>query len=152
MSPHWSDIAGNEDRHLNSSSLELSSSQRDSSSCLLCPLVWNLSFQIQCILITFDFQVFRSFLLQGEMIIKTSHCEPKQCIGLEDLWDWLYQMAQYISKTKKQPKQTKTTNRCIMVRDFLLFNLRTNVCIRWLALLPRGNFGRDNMKGYLVLD
>lgn len=129
MSPHWSDIAGNEEPHLNSSSLELTlprgMSPVDFSVRLSGISAVHLNaFQTHCILITLDFQASKSFLLRRGMIIKTLHCEPKWCIGLPALWDWLCQTAHCTSKNKKTTQTSR--NRPSMVSHHPSFNLRKN--------------------------
>lgn len=129
MSPHWSDIAGNEEPHLNSSSLELTlprgMSPVDFSVRLSGISAVHLdAFQTHCILITLDFQASKSFLLRRGMIIKTLHCEPKWCIGLPALWDWLCQTAHCTSKNKKTNQTSR--NRPSMVSHYPSFNLRKN--------------------------
>jgi hypothetical protein len=72
------------------------------------------------------------------MIIKTPHCEPKQCIGLQTLWDWLCQTAQCTTKTKNNPNKEKIGKPWLVT----IFSSTSgkNECIQLLALLPRGNF------------
>lgn len=133
MSPHWSDIAGNEEPHLNSSSLELTlprgMSPVDFSVCLSGISAVHLNaFQTHCVLITLDFQASKSFLLRRGMIIKTPHCEPKWCIGLPALWDWLCQTAQCTSKTKKQPKQVEIEHPWLVIPSSTSGKISTFSC------------------------
>lgn len=137
MSPHWSDIAGNEEPHLNSSSLELTlprgMSPVDFSVRLSGISAVHLNaFQTHCILITLDFQASKSFLLRRGMIIKTLHCEPKWCIGLPALWDWLCQTAHCTSKNKNKKKQPK----------------QVEIDHPWLVIIPPSTSGKMSTFSY----